>query len=294
MDGPERLNLAFLKGDRLLYRAMGQTDGMYDPPSSKNRWLAMSTNAAVFRAEQDRLKKTAGARPGKLWKMVASDGGFAKTRARHAERIMEQMCQLSEVPAVDLPNGSGEAIITYLDEAPLEHHMRKRKPRHPVTRLRPEMRLRELFDEWSTETKPTAKCAHEYKRSVEDLIDDTGDIAVAEIVRDDLLNWRDEVAKTPKTMGPADRTLAFTARMAEHGSSAGPKVSPTTVEKRVGAVQALLTFAHEQQWIPGNEDLRTPILGYAKNAGIGRRIFSTAVWLPFSQRTCSRVPRSGA
>ncbi len=272
LEGPERLTLAFLEGDRLLHRAMGQADGMFDPPSSKERWLAMATNAAVFRSEQDRLKKTASARPGKLWKMVASDGGYAKSRALHAERIIEQMCQLSELSA-DLPDGLGEAIITYLDEAPLEHQLRKRKPRHAVTRLRPGMRLRELFEQWSTETRPTAKCSHEYKRSVEDFIDYTGDIAVAEIVRDDLLNWRDEVAKMPKAMGRADRALAFTARMAAHGDSSGPKVSPTTVKKRVGAIQALLTFAHEQQWISRNEGIRTPILGYSKNAGTARRIF---------------------
>lgn len=98
LDGPERLSLAFLEGDRLLYRSMGQTDELYDPPSSQERWSALSTNAALFRSEQERLKKTAGARPGKLWKMLASSGGYAKTRTLHAERLSSRCATLRDSP----------------------------------------------------------------------------------------------------------------------------------------------------------------------------------------------------
>ena len=252
LDGAERLALAFLEADRLLYRAMGQSDRLYGPPSSKDHWFAMTMNAAVYQAEQKRLKNSASARPGKLWKMIAKVGGYEDARQLHAQRIIDQICACDGLASQELPEGLADAVVAFLDQAPLEHQLRSRKPRHAVTRLRPDMRLGELYDRWKEKRNPSKKCAHEYRGSVDDFIEYIGDIPVDDITADDLLTFRDAVASLPRQLPHADRKLRFSERVTKHQSSGGLKVTGTTVKKRVGGVQAMLSFAQRNRWITKN------------------------------------------
>lgn len=252
LDGPERLALTFLEGDRFLYRVIDGEDGLYGPPSDKDRWLALSTNAALYRAEREGLKKGPGERPGKLWKMLVGDQGAAEARAFHAKRVMHQIHKQYDIPIAQLPEGLGAAIIAYLDDAPLEHQLRARKPRHAVTRLRPDMRLGDLYDRWKEKRQPSRKCAHEYRGSVDDFIEYIGDIPVDDITADDLLTFRDAVASMPRQLPHADRKLRFSERVSKYQGSDGLKVTGTTVKKRVGGVQAMLSFAQRNRWITKN------------------------------------------
>ncbi len=80
---------------------------------------------------------------------------------------------------------------------------------------------------------------------------------------DMLYDYRDEAAKLPASMPRADRTLPFTAHVAKHGD-ATPKCAPPTLKKRVGALQALLTYAFQQRWTSINTGSGIRIVGYTK------------------------------
>ncbi|WP_457349196.1 DUF6538 domain-containing protein [Sphingomonas sp. UYP23] len=141
------------------------------------------------------------------------------------------------------------------------------------TRLRPDMTLRELFDEWKVKTPaPGAQGAHETGTTVEDFIDFAGDVPVAQISGDHVYNFRDAVASLPKAMPLHIRAMTFNARMAACRAITGPKVAPASVKRRVGHMQSLLTHAFNQRWIETNSGSGIRIEGYTKNTG-GRRPF---------------------
>lgn len=81
-----------------------------------------------------------------------------------------------------------------------------------------------------------------------------------------LMDYRDEARKLPASMPRPDRALPFNERLARHERSATPRVSATTLKKRVGAVQALLGFAHQQRWITQNVGTGVPVIGYSRVA----------------------------
>jgi integrase len=141
------------------------------------------------------------------------------------------------------------------------------------TRLRSDMKLGELLDAWKSKTPaPGAQGAHETATTVADFIDYFGDVAVSRITGDHLYNFRDAVACLPKAMPRVDRSLGFNARLAKFQAHDAIKVAPASIKRRVGHIQALLTYAFSQRWIEHNTGSGIPIEGYAKNTG-GRRPF---------------------
>ena len=139
-------------------------------------------------------------------------------------------------------------------------------------RLRPDLRFRELLKLWKDEKNPRPRSYVEVDRSTEDLIDYVGDIPVETFTSDMLMDYRDEARKLPATMPRADRSLPFSERLARHEGSDTPRVSPPTLKKRVGSIQALLGFAHQQRWISQNVGTGVRITGYSRIAR-GRRSF---------------------
>lgn len=145
--------------------------------------------------------------------------------------------------------------------------------RQVASRLRPDMRLGELLEAWKTKTPtPGPQGAHETSTTVADFIDHYGDIRVSRITGDHLYNFRDAVASLPKAMPRDDRALSFNARLAKYSGHGLPKVAPASVKRRVGHIQALLTYAFQQRWIETNTGSAIPIEGYSKSTG-GRRPF---------------------
>ncbi len=134
----------------------------------------------------------------------------------------------------------------------------------PAPRVRPDLRLRTLLDEWNGAQRPRPQTLHETSRAVEDFIDWFGDIAVASITSDMLYDYRDAGRRLPKSMPRADRSLSFQERLARHVTTAGQRVSAATVKKRIGAIQALLSFAHQERWISENVGTRIRITGYTR------------------------------
>lgn len=142
-----------------------------------------------------------------------------------------------------------------------------------TTRLRPNMRLGELFSEWSGKTKtPSLQTVHEARTTVNDFIDFAGDLPVGLLTGDHFYNFRDAVASLPKAMPRTDRALPFNARVKKYSGHNLPPISPGSVKKRVGQLQALITFAFSQRWIATNTGGSITIEGYVKETG-NRRPF---------------------
>ena len=164
----------------------------------------------------------------------------------------------------------GKALLAVLDEKrPADEdynraRLVKRRPRITKSRLRPHMRLKQLFDEWKNGKEPTVQTALEYEAAVDDFIDFIGDVPVSIIEPDMLYDYRDEAAKLPNTMPRNDRTLPFRARVEKYGDSK-PKCSPSTLKKRVGALQALLTYSFQERWTATNTGVGIKIVGYTKS-----------------------------
>ena len=139
-------------------------------------------------------------------------------------------------------------------------------------RLRPDLRFRELLQLWNKENAPRPQSYVEVERATEDLIDYLGDIPVESFTSDMLMDYRDEAKNLPATMPRADRALPFTERLARHAHSATAPVSLPTLKQRVGSIQALLSFAHQQRWISQNAGTGVKITGFSRVAR-GRRSF---------------------
>ena len=163
----------------------------------------------------------------------------------------------------------GKALLAAVDERRTgdEELNRKRlapeRPRLAQSRVRPRMRLRELFREWKAGNAPRPQSALEYEAAVDDFIDFAGDVLVSTIDADMLYDYRDAAAKLPATMPRTDRALPFTARVKKHEETL-PKCAPPTLKKRVGALQALLTYAFQQRWTSMNAGGGIRIVGYTK------------------------------
>ena len=240
--------------------------------------------------------------PGDLWANLVSSS--PRDRWRHLlDGYIAELRQAKALhPAAGPLSGVDEPLADALAEAigafggPVSRSQRKQR-RRGKSLLRPQMRLVELFDEWKREMKPSAQTAHEFENSARDFVELIGDIPVIEIVRADLISYRNEAADLPKSMPRADRNLPFTERVRKHAkpkkpsgdgaenptsrdadiSSTSPslpneesskkppeRISPSTLKKRVGAIQALLSFACGEEWIPRNEGADIKIHGYSK------------------------------
>ena len=147
----------------------------------------------------------------------------------------------------------------------------------PVRRVsQPRLRLDMCFDElltrWAAKRNPRPQSLHEARRSVQDLIAFLGDIPVSQFTKDMLLDYRDAGADLPLGMPRADQAMPFPERVAKYRDTVGRKVSPTTVKKRIGAIQTLLSFAERERWIDGNVGARVTVDGAGKSK-TSRRTF---------------------
>ena len=128
------------------------------------------------------------------------------------------------------------------------------------------MRLRELLREWTEAKAPRPQFVSEATASVEDYVDYHGDVAVSTITSEMIFDYRDAAKVLPRKMSQAERRLPFTERTALFdGTPTALRISATTLKKRVGAIQALLGFAHSERWIAANVGSKIPIVGYTRS-----------------------------
>ena len=271
-----RLLLARLELDRGLWNETA-TGCSQVPSSDGATWQALCDNAARFRNHPGTRRHLNDHALGAIWRL--DDQSFRSgARGRQLDRLTARIAYYHDLAVGDLPVELPDVLTAYLDALPVGAAP-TRKVRQSVGRLRPDLRLIELFDEWRSAKAPSLQSADEYRGAVCDFIDLIGDIAVVEISHDDLLDFRDENMKLPAAMPRADRRLPFSERVARHeidpgaDKPAAKRVGPATVKKRVGGVQALLSFAHEQKWIKTNVGRDVPIIGYSKRPAMPRQTF---------------------
>lgn len=170
------------------------------------------------------------------------------------------------IPGTDEP--LADAIAAALvspevrDQLPQAKSLRRRPN---AKRARPDMKLRELVEEWMASRKPGKKAEAAADKAVEDFTSYIGDIGIGEITADDCFEFRDAVTRMPASMPRANRNLAFVDQHALYGQREDiRRVTPASVKKYLGAVQALLGFAFQERFIPTNVAAGIKVEGYSK------------------------------
>lgn len=224
---------------------------------------------------EELIKKRGHPLPGDGWLAIVrqtSPSDWLKASRTVLDEVKDQDPPVAQIPANHL------LIMQAWNARVREDNDRLRSdidaPRRTASkpRLRPDLRFRELLTLWKEEKKPRAQSCSEVERATEDLIDYLGDIPVETLTSDMLMDYRDEARKLPASMPRADRALPFNERLAKHEHSDTPRVSATTLKKRIGSIQALIGFAHQQRWITHNVGTGVRIIGFSR-AARGRRSF---------------------
>lgn len=264
LDGAERLELARIEIDRGLWNT-AEVGLSYPQPIDEEYWWTLTNNTALYRGWGGR-RPVRQHPPGTLWRW--EDTSFADgARVQQMGRVAAQIARFNGSETTKLSAALPQAIASFLDDQPVSQS-RERRARPAGSRLRPDMCMTELFNEWKATLQPTEQTAHEYEQSMRDFVEMHGDIPAAEVTADDLLDYRDAARSMPASMPRADRQLPFTNRVAKHAETSCPRISPSTLRKRVGAIQAFLAFAFKQKWIATNVGASIPIEGYSKTGGL--------------------------
>ncbi len=111
--------------------------------------------------------------------------------------------------------------------------------------------LRNAVEGWQKERPRPAGTVHEYKRAVEMFIELHGDLPVAEIKKTHAREFREAVQQVPQRRVGALRTATLPEMSAwGHKHPSVPKVSAGTVNKQLGALQAIAGWADQNGVIP--------------------------------------------
>ena len=265
-------------------------------PAVNTEWSAVHTDRERYDAILEQCYQGNPERVGSNW-IRARWYGFGWDWRCALEKPVARLC--ADVPDADRfpDNDLAKALLATLDEARggdqdvNRARLADQRPRAPQPRLRPTMRLKTLFREWKAGTAPRPQSALEYEAAIDDFIDFAGDVAVSSIDADMLYDYRDAAADLPASMPRADRLLPFRERLKRHRDTQ-PKCAPPTLKKRIGALQAMLTYAFQQRWIASNAGAGIRIVGYTRPAGRGG-----ASRITNSRRSaharCSRIRRAG-
>lgn len=111
--------------------------------------------------------------------------------------------------------------------------------------------LRDALEGWKKERSRPEDTVHEYTRAVEMFIQLHGDLAVAKIKRSHARTFREALQLVPRTRkGPLlDAGLPELSQWGREHPNA-PKVSPGTVNKQLGALQAIAGWGYRNGLVP--------------------------------------------
>ena len=100
-----------------------------------------------------------------------------------------------------------------------------------------------------------------------DVVIQIGDVGIGEITPNDLFEFRDAIAVLPKSMPRVHRMMEFVDIHALYADRSGvDRISPQSIKKYLGAVQALLGFAFQERFIPANTGAGIKVEGYTKKS----------------------------
>lgn len=273
LTGAQRLIMTFMELDAAAGSSWSAgADDIYPPavlgPAANTDWATVLSDKDRFEAILSHAYDGDAERAGSNWIRkrwheapeswrYCLDGPIARLRAfdAGADRFSDESLATALLAIVDEKRPR--------DEEANRARLGNRRPRTAQSRLRPNMRLKQLYREWKDGREPRPQTALEFEVAVDDFIDFAGDIPVSTIDADLLYDYRDAAAGLPASMPRADRRLPFTERLKKHAGTL-PKCSAPTLKKRIGALQALLTYALDQRWIATNAGVRIKIEGYSK------------------------------
>lgn len=180
------------------------------------------------------------------------------------------------LPAVDEP------IADALAAALASPDVRQQLPQAPSARrrsqngrARPELKLDALCDRWAAARSPTPKAVSAARTAVTYFTSYIGDIGIGEITADDCFEFRDALVVMPAALPKSERTLPFADLVVRYQSRNDLKrVQPASVKKYLGSIQALLSFAFQERFIPQNVSAGIKVEGYTKKSD--RRPFTKA------------------
>ncbi|RQH12453.1 site-specific integrase [Bradyrhizobium sp. RP6] len=111
--------------------------------------------------------------------------------------------------------------------------------------------LREAFEGWKKERDRPEGTVHEYGRAVEMFIQLHGDLPVLKMRRSHARTFREALQLVPKSRRGA-LLKASLPELRDYGSAhpTVPKVSPGTVNKQLGALQAIAGWGHHHGLVP--------------------------------------------
>ncbi|WP_316189713.1 site-specific integrase [Bradyrhizobium sp. SZCCHNS1054] len=111
--------------------------------------------------------------------------------------------------------------------------------------------LREALEGWKKERDRPEDGVHEYTRAVEMFIDLHGNLAISAIKRSHASQFREALRQVPKTRkGPLLKAGLLELRQWSQEHPSAPKVSPATVNKQQGAVQAIISWGFRNGLVP--------------------------------------------
>lgn len=176
--------------------------------------------------------------------------------------------------------GMDEPLADALAAALLSPEVRNQLPqvqslrrRGTQSRAQPDMKLSTLLDRWKDARKPTPKALVAADKAIRDFTSFLGDIGIGEITSADCFDFRDAVSQMPASMSRAHRALSFVDQLAIYGARKDlERIKPPSVKKYLGAIQALLGYAFQEQFIPANVAAGIKIEGYTKRSA--RRSFT--------------------
>jgi hypothetical protein len=138
--------------------------------------------------------------------------------------------------------------------------------------------LRNAFEGWEKERSRPAGTVHEYRRSVEMFIQLHGDLAVVEIKRSHARQYTEALQVVPQRRG-ADLRKATLPELSAWGRKHPEvtKVSGATVNKQIGAVQAIASWGHANGITPEDAQWLDPFAKmHVQEDQSGRTSFETA------------------
>lgn len=204
--------------------------------------------------------------PRRRWRPLLTD----------AVAAMKRKVGLAEgtLPGIDEPLADALAIALSSPEVRQQlPQVRSMRRRANENRARPDMKLGTVVAAWKKSRSPTPKAIAAADKAVADFTSFIGDIGIGEISATDCFDFRDAVSAMPASMSRAHRKLAFVDQYALYGSREDlARVKPASVKKYLGAIQALLGYAFQEQFVPANVAAGIKVEGYTKRSG--RRSFT--------------------
>jgi hypothetical protein len=177
LTGAERLELARIEIDRGLWNTTPR-DLSHPQPVDEERWWELSTSTALFRSWDGR-RPVAQHPPGSIWRF--DDRQFQPgSRDQQIDRVVRQIARFADVERAALPATLPAAIAGFLHNQPVSPS-RERRTRRTQSRLKPDLRMGELFQKWKAIMSPSEQTAHEYEQSLTDFLQMIGDLPVCEV-----------------------------------------------------------------------------------------------------------------